>query len=89
MGLLKVGTEDVSDYLSSCGTPLLLLGCLVQPCCDGMCLDLLLLFMPCLVDVPCRPALFGREVDGRWIWRRGELWVRDGARRRGKTAVGV
>lgn len=57
--------------MSTCGTLFLLLGGLVQPWCDGMCLVLLLLLVLCVVDVP-RGLLFP---DGRqsrvWIWGRG------------------
>lgn len=53
---------------------LLLLGCFAQPSYEGLCLDLLHLVMLCLVDIPGRPFLKGKEKSvklvegetGRW-----------------------
>jgi hypothetical protein len=38
-------------------------GCLIKPWYEGLCLVLLYLDMPCLVDIPGRLALFRRETE--------------------------
>lgn len=37
-----------------------------------MCLDILELNVPCLVDIPGRSVLFLKEMEEEWIWERGE-----------------
>lgn len=37
-----------------------------------MCLDILELDVPCLVDIPGRPVLFLKKMEKEWIWERGE-----------------
>lgn len=39
---------------------------------EGMCLNILELDVPCLVDIPGRPVLFLKKMEKEWIWERGE-----------------
>lgn len=64
--------------LSVCGTLFLLLGCLIQPWPENVCLVLLQFVMPYLLDVPERPTLFWGEV--KWV-DPGEGWGRSETRR--------
>jgi hypothetical protein len=60
-GRLLTVLLGVLPLLPALGTLFLLLGCLVQPRCEGMCLVLLYLLVPCSVDIPQRPGLFWWE----------------------------
>jgi hypothetical protein len=59
----------ISDSSAHLWDPFLLLGCLVQPKCEGMCLVLLL----CLVDICGMSASFLWEMEEEWICGREEV----------------
>lgn len=56
MGNADGGSAGVSDSL--------LLDCLSQPSCEGLCLVLLYLLVPCSVEVRGRLALFWKILGG-------------------------
>jgi hypothetical protein len=53
-----MGAEAVSDSVACFWDPFPASYCLIQPWYEGIYLVLLQLDMPCLVDIPGRPALF-------------------------------
>lgn len=70
------------------GTLFLLLSCHIHPLYDSMCLVLLYLIKPCLVDVPGRPAPFWREMEEQRIWGIGKVEGNWGDRKEEKLRSG-